>query len=329
MKKEWAYETDDAKRAAKREEPESRLAREKVKRLSDRDVRARGVPDIVCLSTRLDQREGGQDGEDQARRSGDEESDAPAPRSSDDASERHAEQGADGDAHRVDRHRARARSLGEIVADQRVRGRRTTCFADANAHAADREDSEIPRHAGEQREAAPDGKRDGHDGRPVALVSEARNRNAEYGIEDREPEPAHGADLEVVELQLVLDRLDELRDDLTIKKVDGVDRDEQGEGIPPVGHRHGRCWRSRINRGRFAHRRVRHGVLPARLWPGADRTMTRGWRKPTRNPYRSFELSCCGAAFALSRLRPSCRPRCSARLSPWRRARRASRQQPA
>jgi hypothetical protein len=115
-----------------------------------------------------------------------------------------------------------------------VRGRRTARLSDANTPAADCEYPEIPRHAGEQCETAPEGERDCHDRRPVALVGDASNRNSENGVEDSKPEAAHGADLEVVQFQLVLDRLNKLGDDLAIQEVDGVNRDEKGESVSPV-----------------------------------------------------------------------------------------------
>ena len=168
-------------RAAHGEQPERRPRLERREHQGQRQVVLRvmlGAGGLGQLAARLAQRQDRDHREDQAGQARHHEGRPPAVVLGHDPADRHAQQGADRNTHGIDRQRGRPFLRREIVGEQRVRGRRTTRFADAHPGARDRQDAVAFREGAEHREPAPHRQRQGHHQRPVRLVRHPRDRDA-------------------------------------------------------------------------------------------------------------------------------------------------------
>jgi hypothetical protein len=67
--------------------------------------------------------------------------------------------------------------------------------------------------------------------RAAAPVGEARDGDAEEGVEDHEDRAGQQAHLRVLDVQFVLDRLDQDREHLPIQVAQGVGDHQQGEDV--------------------------------------------------------------------------------------------------
>ncbi|MHC2502844.1 hypothetical protein ACVI8K_009760 [Bradyrhizobium barranii subsp. barranii] len=160
----------------------------------------------------------------------------------DEIAEEDAEIGADG----VDAERARALVLGEEIGDDRLRGGRAGGFADADADARQRQRGHARGCPAQCRHRTPERKGHRDDVAPVEPVGDARDGNAEQGIEQREAEAREQAHHGIAELKLLLDRLDQDVEDRAVEEVQRIDDGEQAQHV--IASRRGLCRRSRLHR---------------------------------------------------------------------------------
>jgi hypothetical protein len=161
--------------------------------------------------------------------------------------ERQAKQAAYRRAQHVDRDRRGALLLGHGVGDQRQGGWRAAGLADAHADARQHQVGEAVRRAAQRGEAAPQGDRGGDDQGPVAALGVAGDRDAEDGVEHRERQAGHHADLPVGQAEILLDGFGQDGDHLPVHEVQHVDQHQERQGVAaigPAGERH------RLRRGR-------------------------------------------------------------------------------
>src|SRR5262249_4131849 len=69
----------------------------------------------------------------------------------------------------------------------------------------------------------------------VATVGDARDRHAERRVEERKREPAQHAELRVREIEVVFDRLEQDRQDLSIDEVERIDHHQHAEHVTARG----------------------------------------------------------------------------------------------
>ena len=98
-------------------------------------------------------------------------------------------------------------------------------LADPDANAGEQQVREILRQSAQCGHAAPDRERGGDQPRAVGarFVRIAGDRQAQHGVEQRECQPRHQADLLIAEVQVLGDRLGQDVDDLPIDKIEDVD----------------------------------------------------------------------------------------------------------
>src|SRR4030095_13212741 len=98
-----------------------------------------------------------------------------------------------------------------------------------DADARGRELRESPREPRRRRHGAPDREPDGDDGPARAAIREPRDRDAGRGVEERERDPREEAHRGVADPEILLDRLEQNREDLPVDEVEDVDDEEEPE----------------------------------------------------------------------------------------------------
>jgi hypothetical protein len=145
----------------------------------------RAVPGLGESARRLTERHLHDDGDENAGNADDVERGTPPVLVRDVARRDEADELAEVDAERVDRLRGRAALRLEVVADDRIRGRVATRFADADAHAGQEDVPEIHRTARERGGHAPDEEREADDVHAAVPVGPAGDRQPQRHVEDR------------------------------------------------------------------------------------------------------------------------------------------------
>src|SRR5690606_31768178 len=105
---------------------------------------------------------------------------------------------------------------------------------------------------------APEPDADAEHGAADGALSQARDRYAEQGVEDRESGAAEQAELEVAQAEFFLDRLLDDADDDAIDEVEGVNDEERPEDVSAI------VLRAVALKGR--RRRIGHEHPPAYRW---------------------------------------------------------------
>ena len=189
----------------------------------------------------------------EARQSDDEEGRAPAERLPDEAAEHESRHDADVAADVVERERRRALLGREIIREQRMRSGVERRLPDPDPDARQRQLDEAPREAARRRHHAPDRDADDDHVAANASIGEAGDGNRGDGVEEREGEARQQPHLRVGGAEVVLDRLEQDREDLPVDVVDDVEQNEEGEHEMRAG------------------RAVRHGASLARRAPAPAR----------------------------------------------------------
>jgi hypothetical protein len=101
-------------------------------------------------------------------------------------------------------------------------------------------------HAAQRRHRAPERERQRHDVAAVEPVGDARDGDAEQGIEQREAEACEQAHHGIAELKLLLDRFDQDIEDRAVEEVQRIDDGEQPQHV--IAPRRRRCRGCRLHR---------------------------------------------------------------------------------
>ncbi len=195
---------------------------------------------------------------------------------------------ADGDPQRnaaaVDRERGGTVAQREVVGDHRVRRRTPGRLAHSHRDPRHCELEEVLRRSREPRHA-PGGKTHGDDRAPCTAVSEAGDRDAGHGVEEREGETGEEAHRRVRRAQRRLDRVEQDDQDIAVEEVDRVDRDQDAEDVVAVPGA-----RSVGRAGPTLFRGTRHGSTSARRRRGAARFSSSSGFSTTISPERREDL---------------------------------------
>jgi hypothetical protein len=108
-------------------------------------------------------------------------------------------------------------------------------FADTDAEPRHCERRHARRHPAQERHRAPECKGDGDDVAPVQPVGDARDGNAEQGIEQHEAKTCEQAHRGVAERKLLFDRLDQDVEDGAVEEIQGIDDREQPQHVIAFG----------------------------------------------------------------------------------------------
>ena len=154
--------------------------------------------------------------------------------------ERGGQRGAECDAQRradrrtevEDRHRGCPSLARKGVRDDRIGGRDAARLADADHHACDDQLAVTAGHPACRRRAAPDRTGGGEDLHSAGTIGQPADRDCDEAIEEREIETGEQTELAVGNMQPVLDRLGEDRDELAIEEVQHIDEAQHRERDP-------------------------------------------------------------------------------------------------
>ena len=193
------------------------------------------------------------DGERDSRKADDQERVAPPHRVGKQATDEHAQQRPDRDTERIEGKRRSALGGFDHVRDQRMRRRCATRLAYPHADPREQQLDEVLRQPAQRGHGRPDRQRAADQPGAVGRcpVREPRDRQAEHGVEQREGETGHQADLRIAQPQFEPDRFGKDIDDLPVDEIEDIDdqQDPQGNpdrsaGLPCCRSRHSKLSRS-------------------------------------------------------------------------------------
>ncbi len=179
----------------------------------------------------LHKREPRQNRQQDTGRARDQEHAAPPPLCSDEAAHRHAEQLAHRGAHSVESQGACALGWWNNIGNQGMRRGRASCFAKTDTNPRQRKLRVILGHAAQCRQDAPTDDRDTDDPRPIPALRPPRERKTTQCVQDGKGQSGQRAQLPVGKPEFGLDRLGHDIHDLTIDKIEQIDRRQQSKRI--------------------------------------------------------------------------------------------------
>jgi hypothetical protein len=123
-----------------------------------------------------------------------------------------------------------APALGrEVVRNERVGRWRATRLADADEDARERQLPEAMGQAGRGRSQAPQSDRHRGDAAARAAVGQARDGDADRGVEDREREAEQKAQLRIRQAEIPLDVVTQHREDQSVHDAEQLDQEQDGD----------------------------------------------------------------------------------------------------
>ena len=153
----------------------------------------------------------------------------------DQAAEQKRQRRAQIDAHRVDADGRPEFLAGKVIGDEGVGRGRERGFADADAHAREKQLGEVAGEAAEGGHGAPEDEAGGDQSAAGAAVGEAVEGQAAEGVEDGEGQPAEQTHLSISNTQVALDGVDDEGEDLAVYEVEDVDHHQHADYVPGVG----------------------------------------------------------------------------------------------
>ncbi len=138
----------------------------------------------------------------------------------------------------INAHRPRAFIGRKIVRDHGIRRRRQACLANADKDPGQEQGRETAGKPAGRRRQAPQQDTHGNQLGTVPVVGEARDKDADKGIEEGKREAVQQADIGVGQVQIGLDRRDEQRNDHAIDERKDIERHQHDDDEPrvaPVG----------------------------------------------------------------------------------------------
>ena len=121
---------------------------------------------------------------------------------------------------------------GKVVRDDGVRRRHAARLAHAHQHPRQRQLRIARRHAAGHRRRAPQRAGDCQHAHAVDAIGQPADGNREHAIEEREVQSADQPELPVGDAEIVLDRLRENRQELSIQEVDHIDEAQDRQRDP-------------------------------------------------------------------------------------------------
>ena len=138
------------------------------------------------------------------------------------------------DPHSDDRHGRGAALRGEIIGNKRIGGWVAAGLPYADPDAGQKQGDKACSHSAHRGHSAPQAERYGNDIAAIIAIGQPGNGYPEQGIKHRKGHSAQHAQFRIAEAELLLDRLQQYREDLPIHEIEERDNQEQKQHIAAI-----------------------------------------------------------------------------------------------